>query len=170
MTTMTASKIAPPPWYKQGWPWFLIAIPFTAVIMGVIMINLAVNTDDGLVVDDYYWRGKQINQVLERDHRATQLRVDARLSVDPEQHRLRLQIVELNATAPDTLELQFLHATRAGLDQTLTLTLTGRDVYTADLPDLPPGRWDLQLSGGDWRVMGSLKTPDQRAAALTADR
>ena len=78
---MTAMSIKMPtkPWYKEPWPWVLIAIPFSAVIMGVVLITLALESEDGLVVDDYYWKGKQINQVLEiiesgklnRDHYAT---------------------------------------------------------------------------------------------------
>ena len=42
------------PWYRQGWPWFLIALPASAVIGGIITIILAVNSPNALVVDDYY--------------------------------------------------------------------------------------------------------------------
>jgi len=32
------------PWYRQFWPWFLIAVPAAAVIAGIITIILAVRT------------------------------------------------------------------------------------------------------------------------------
>ena len=48
-------------WYAEPWVWLLIALPMTAVIGGMITIYLAVTTSDGLVVDDYYKRGKAIN-------------------------------------------------------------------------------------------------------------
>ena len=32
--------------------------------MGVVMITLAIQSYSGLVVDDYYKKGKQINRVL----------------------------------------------------------------------------------------------------------
>ena len=32
------------PWYRQFWPWFLIAIPAAAVVGGIVTIILAVQT------------------------------------------------------------------------------------------------------------------------------
>jgi hypothetical protein len=45
----------------------VIAIPASSVIMGVVMLVLAITTYDGLVTDDYYKQGLQINRLLERD-------------------------------------------------------------------------------------------------------
>ena len=39
----------PTPWYRQFWPWFLIALPLTAVIGGLVTIVIAVRTSDTLV-------------------------------------------------------------------------------------------------------------------------
>ena len=47
--------------------WMIIMIPFSAVVMGGVMLTLAVSSDDGLVTDDYYRKGLQINRTLERD-------------------------------------------------------------------------------------------------------
>ena len=47
------------PWHSYPLVWMMIAIPFSAVIMGVVMIWLAVDTDDGLVADDFFILGKQ---------------------------------------------------------------------------------------------------------------
>ena len=30
------------PWYRQFWPWFLIAIPMMSVVVGITMLALAV--------------------------------------------------------------------------------------------------------------------------------
>ena len=46
------------PWYKQFWPWFLIAIPTSSFIMAYFIVKFATNTQDSLVVDDYYKEGK----------------------------------------------------------------------------------------------------------------
>ena len=32
------------PWYRQFWPWFLIAIPAAAVVAGIVTIIIAVRT------------------------------------------------------------------------------------------------------------------------------
>ena len=37
------------PWYKQFWPWFLIALPASAVIASLYTVSLAVRTTDSLV-------------------------------------------------------------------------------------------------------------------------
>ncbi|MEM7209241.1 MAG: FixH family protein [Pseudomonadota bacterium] len=52
------------PWYKQFWPWAIIAIPATTVVACIIMITLAIKTDDGLVSGDYYREGLTINERL----------------------------------------------------------------------------------------------------------
>ena len=62
-------------WKREPMVWMLIAIPLAAVIMGVVMITLASQTFSGLVVDDYYKKGKQINRVLARDRLAQMARV-----------------------------------------------------------------------------------------------
>jgi len=40
------------PWYKEPWPWVIIAIPGSAVIMGFITLYLAISNPDHLVVED----------------------------------------------------------------------------------------------------------------------
>ena len=40
------------PWYKEPWPWVAIAIPGSAVIMGITTLILAINNPDPLVVDE----------------------------------------------------------------------------------------------------------------------
>ena len=54
-------------WKQEPMVWLLIAIPLSAVIMGVVIITLAINSYSGLVVDDYYKKGKHINRVIARD-------------------------------------------------------------------------------------------------------
>jgi hypothetical protein len=44
------------PWYKEPWPWVIIAIPLAAVIMGVITFYLAVSHPDYLVVEEEQYR------------------------------------------------------------------------------------------------------------------
>lgn len=50
------------PWYRQFWPWFIIALPSAAVIGSFISLWLAVSHPDQLVVtEDVY---QQINDEL----------------------------------------------------------------------------------------------------------
>ncbi len=44
-------------WYKQFWPWFIIALPASAVIASFITLWLAITHPDPLVIDkDEYQR------------------------------------------------------------------------------------------------------------------
>ncbi|NOR18755.1 MAG: hypothetical protein GQ538_01535 [Xanthomonadales bacterium] len=45
-------SIQEPPWYRQFWPWFIIALPASAVIASLITFYLAVSRPDHLVVED----------------------------------------------------------------------------------------------------------------------
>ncbi len=40
------------PWYRQFWPWFIIALPASAVIASFVSLWLAVSNPDHLVVTD----------------------------------------------------------------------------------------------------------------------
>ena len=65
------------PWYRQGWPWFLIALPATAVVGGIITALLAVRGFDGPVVADYYKQGLAINEEVARAQLARELAITA---------------------------------------------------------------------------------------------
>jgi hypothetical protein len=45
------------PWYKEPWPWILMAPPATAVLAGIATVWIAVASADGLVAEDYYKQG-----------------------------------------------------------------------------------------------------------------
>ena len=40
------------PWYRQFWPWFIIALPASAVIASFFTLWLAISNPDQLVVSD----------------------------------------------------------------------------------------------------------------------
>ena len=45
------------PWYRQFWPWFIIALPASVVIASFITLWLAISNPDQLVIkDDEYQR------------------------------------------------------------------------------------------------------------------
>jgi hypothetical protein len=70
------------PWYRQGWPWFLISLPATAVIAGLATYYIAARGFDGPVVADYYKQGLAINEELGRSHRARDLGIEAKVALD----------------------------------------------------------------------------------------
>ncbi|WJW75635.1 FixH family protein [Thiohalobacter sp. IOR34] len=162
----------PPPWYRQFWPWFLIALPASAVIGGLATVYIAVQSQDSLVVDDYYKEGLAINQALDREHRAAELGLSGLLRFLPEQSELRITLNGDNATLStlDHLELHLVHPTRAELDRSLILERNARGEYVAGISAAPAARWYLQLqpASGEWRLTGRLDLSRGGQAALSA--
>lgn len=163
---MPETTTSPKNWKREPLVWMLIAIPLSAVIMGVVMITLAIQSWSGLVVDDYYKKGKQINRVLARDQFAHELGLAAGLELDPS-GRVRIRFAPGVEFVPgDSIELQLVHATRPGLDQTLLLQRRGRLQLDGKLSLPGNGRWNLYLQTADWRLTGSLQHPPQTSAEL----
>ena len=153
-------------WTKEPWVWLLIAIPSTAIVMGVIMLTLAIQSYSGLVVDDYYRQGKQINRVLARDRAAWELGLSVEMQMQSTgQIRLRLQPGS-SAINDEVLELQLIHATRPGLDQSIRLRSVGDRQWSGDVVLEGQGRWNLVLQTPQWRLTGSLRHPGSGKASL----
>ena len=155
------------PWYGEPFVWLLIALPLTAVIASFITLGLAISSDDGMVEDDYYRRGKEINLVLARDQAAAARGLQGRVELDDAKHQLQLRLTaRAPGTIPDNVELKFLHATRSGIDRTLILPRQSDGLYQAPLPELAQGHWNVQLAAQDWRLVGSLYVPGARGFDL----
>ena len=139
----------------------LIAIPLSAVLGGISMIYLAITTDDGLVKDDYYKYGKQINLVLERDLEARRIGLTGKFDFQPATGVVSVNLSTKIGKLPATISLELLHATRAGQDQKTELVLTANNEYHGLIKTLAPGRWYVQLTTSQWRLNGELQHPGQ---------
>ncbi len=148
-------------WYREPMVWLLIAVPLSAVIGGFVTLALAIKSDDGLVVDDYYRRGKEINLVLERDRAALAHGLHGRAVFDAERRVVRITLAARDPQVlPAQIDLDLWHATRRGFDRQLRLARQIDGVYAAPWsPDLVQGHWHVQLSAGDWRLLGSVFVP-----------
>jgi len=152
-------------WYRQPLVWMLIVIPGSAVVAGFYTLYLAIVSFDGMVVDDYYKQGKEINLVLERDQKAGALGLaaDARFDQGAKLVKLVLTAGDRQFKFPQRLKLSFLHSTRAGNDQQIALIMEKPGHYRGSLPALVPGRWDVLLEDMQWRLVGNLAKVDYRA-------
>lgn len=141
------------PWYRYGWPWFLIAIPMVSVCLGSVMLYLAFNANNSMVVDDYYKEGKAYNLRIERDRLASVLGLAANItqSADgiileleqntPEQLPRSLESMAQGAAAnyalPESLSLRWVHVTQEKLDGSIKMTFIGANRYIAQNVSLP---------------------------------
>ena len=155
--TMNQFDPSPPePWYRVPFVWLLIGIPATSVILGAAMFVLAVLSDDGLVVDDYYQQGKHINQTLARDDKARDYRLYARLVFDTATGVLSADLSGEKIDGIEELACSLIHPTRSGYDQTLKLKRGPDGRLHGDFTPLRQERWIVQLETSDWRLVGRL--------------
>lgn len=169
MTTMTETN---KPWYREPWPWILMAGPTAVVLAGIATAWIAVATDDGLVEDDYYKKGLTINQTIARDELAQSLRLKAQLMVGGDATQLRVLLQAADSVAlPSTLILKVLHPTRSDLDRVVTLEQGASGYYEGQLKALEPTRWRLVLEDADsqWRLTGKLHLPKDNVVAMQAN-
>lgn len=154
------------PWYREPWPWALIAGPAAVAVAGGVTIWLAVSSNDGLVADDYYRRGLAINQVLVRDREAARLGFRARLHVT-DTGALEVALTG-DAEPPPVLMLKLVHPTRAGEDRLLRLTRVAPGLYRSRNGPLPASRRNVVLEdeAGTWRLTGEWATPSDRPLEL----
>ena len=145
---------SPLPWYKHRFVWFIIAIPFSAVVMGAIMLWLAVTSDDGLVTDDYYKEGLAINRNLERDALAAEKEISAELELDNERGVIKIIFNKGSIeTYPDIFQLKMQFATHANNDVQVDLHHGQDNKYIGYLKkSLLEGKWYFELSDDKWRL------------------
>lgn len=162
---LTNEQRAALPWYRQAWPWLLIAPPAAAVIGGIATITLAVRSADGVVAADYYKRGLAINDQLARTQRAQTLGIRGTLTVlgidGGDAVRLHLEARE-PLPADAALKLRLVHPGRSGADREALLARAsvaadGRSAeFSGQWLDTNPVRaavgWGIVLEGRDWRI------------------
>lgn len=157
----------PRAWYREPLVWLLISFPLTAVIAGFFTLYLAIISKDGLVVDDYYQRGKEINMSLARDRAAARHGLRASVTLDASKQEVVVQLSASKArTLPTELNVRWLHATRDGFDRTQLLARSADGSYRSAFPELAPGHWYVQIESEDWRLQGSLRIPGDKRLDL----
>lgn len=147
------------PWYRQFWPWFLIALPAAVVVAGVSMVFIANEGADDLVVDEYYKDGLAINRKLEKLERANELGISAGLSISGN------DIIVKTGGPVDASQLKLLlsHPLESDRDFEIFLVQSVPGEYRGKLSTnvAPRWHWALQLPGEEgWRLDGSVTAAD----------
>ena len=144
------------PWYKQLWPWILIAIPVVTAIKAVHTIVVMQQHSPDLVVDDYYKAGRAINMQLAKYREAALRNLDAHVLVAG--NRAVVRFAE-NTVLDGTVHLDFYHPTLAERDFALDAERSGELLYVATLPVTPSGKWQLVVSDAskDWKLRATLE-------------
>lgn len=142
-----------PPWYRQPWPWILIALPAFTVLACIATLAIAMRNQDGLIAEDYYKQGLAINQRLEREQRAAELQLFARVSVHGQAATVRLA----GNASPPGIVVRFVHPTRAGHDHEVPARRLPGGIYEAAVPVQDAARRLVQIEDLErtWRLTGT---------------
>ena len=141
-------------WYRQFWPWFLIALPGSVVIAALTTVYIAHRHADDLVSGDYYKRGLSINERLVQQEKAISLGIKAEVLIHDTLVQVRLQ----NPLSQPLLLLEFTHPAEADHDFTLTIKETAPGLYMGELPRRVGPNWHWALSHeNQWQLNSRLK-------------
>lgn len=147
------------PWYRQFWPWFIMALPASAVVAGLYTVWIAMQTTDSLVVQS----DDGMNVVTERntaaEKEAVRLGLNAYVDIDLETGAVVVSMTAAeNVELPRSLELKMRHPTMAPRDATIELlrampNSAGDATWAGHFLKPPVGRHFVTLSSGNtWRI------------------
>jgi hypothetical protein len=149
------------PWYRQFWPWFLIALPGSVVIAALTTVVIASRHADDLVVDDYYESGLAINRQLEKRDAAHDRGYAAELFVADDSVLVETRGID----GYGELRIRFSHPMEADRDFSARLRRIAPHRFAGRLETPIAAHWHWILDAGedsDWRLDGSLGAGDFR--------
>lgn len=156
----TADNRSTKPWFREPWPWLLMAGPLIVIVAGFVTAWLAISSSDGLVADDYYKQGLAAAETLARSQKAKEQGLSVSLSLNSDAVRIHLNAREATFVPPAILKMTLSHPTRAGIDQKTTLKQEG-DRYVGEINLPASGHWLVLVEddASTWRVMGTVMLP-----------
>jgi hypothetical protein len=147
------------PWYRQFWPWFIIALPASSVVAGLTTVWISMQTTDSLVVaaDDGVKSATDRHLLAER--LAAEHDIAALVEINPETQVVSAVVRSRDlGDLPATLDFELSHPAFVNRDQHVTLNRAmddsdGNPVWVGHFLSVPTGRFYAVLKAGDdWRV------------------
>jgi hypothetical protein len=147
------------PWYRQFWPWFIIALPASAVVGGLTTLWISLQTTDSLVLQSEDGVRNASDRRIAAERLASELGLAALVSIDSATGIVQVVMRSGDlADAPATLEFELSHPAFADRDQVITLNQAmpdadGNPVWVGHFVEVPAGRFYAVLKSGDaWRL------------------
>jgi hypothetical protein len=153
-------------WYKQFWPWFLIIVPITSMVLSFSMMGLAFNGEDSMVIDDYYKEGRGINLKIKKLDQAKILNISTKTQIFSDY----AEVIFVSG-APESdgaLTLDFFHSTQEFKDFSIVLLRDANGIYRAPLTTDVSGKWQLSLHPFDenWKIQKIVSLPQAKSFDL----
>lgn len=140
------------PWYRQFWPWFIMALPASVVIASFVTLYIAISHNDALVKDNYYQEGLAINTDLGEEKRAKSLGLNAKIHIDRQRKTIGVQLASTQSLpVASILLLKFIHPFDAQFDMEIPLqrqgkSSTGQQQYQQTYHEIKSLNWNLEIT------------------------
>ncbi len=149
------------PWYRQFWPWFIIALPASAVVGGLTTVWISLQTTDSLVVHAEDGVRKAADRRISAQRLASEMGLAAVINIDSATGAVSaaMRAGDL-AEVPAALEFELSHPAFADRDKVITLNKAlpdehGNPVWVGHFVVVPDGRFYAVLKHGEqWRLSG----------------
>lgn len=139
-------------WYREPWPWLLMAGPFVVIVASLASAWLALKSDDGVVAQDYYQQGLRINQRLKHAAANPERELGATITVGAGGGvRVHMEGGGTGA-GPQSLRLTLARPAASARDEIVILKPGPDGDYVGTLGAQKPGRWIVTLESGAWRL------------------
>jgi len=143
------------PWYRQFWPWFILAILSWGVISATITLSFALRNPPHMMTGDYARLGKALVDTHVRADRAEALGLAGTLVAGNDEWLLRLDTTE--STAPQLL-LLVQHPADSTRDRQVVLNRSAPGEYRAAAIDIPArGRLIVSDLEQTWWISSSFQ-------------
>ncbi|PKF78031.1 hypothetical protein CW749_19020 [Vibrio sp. vnigr-6D03] len=154
------------PWYKQFWPWFLIALPATVVVASFVTLGIFSKNSVSLVAEDYYKKGKGINIDISKQNAARDLSLSANVSTSS--NRIVIDFDKGELEHFPALVVTFSHRTLADRDFSQTLSANALGQYAINLDNEIEGPWFVEVEphNKEWLIQGKVTFPSQSPTQL----
>jgi len=138
--------------------WFVILL--IVLTVNFFMVSMAIVTNPGLVIDDYYEQGKRMDVILAEQRRMEQigwqLEIDMPVLKEGESKHITLNVLdkESNPISVDTAILYFYRPSDRTLDGKIEMKpLSGTGQYEQEFSLPLKGKWDLimEVTQGETR-------------------
>ncbi|WP_371185323.1 FixH family protein [Thalassotalea maritima] len=146
------------PWYKEPWAYLVFALPLSAVIAGITTLIIANTGADTVVVDDYYKKGKAINQDIRKIKLAEKLGIRFDIKITDQEVIFKPTGIEKSFPL---LNVHFYHATLADRDFSLKLTPDGNGWMRQSINTNIDGKWRIVVEPFDdkWKMQTIVALP-----------
>ena len=149
-------------WYRNPWVWLIITFPMLAVVGGIATIIITNQNQPDMVIDDYYKKGKAINQELTLYNNAKELGISLSLKIDEQRIEIK------SAQTYTALKVNVVHSTLADQDFSLVLTPNGKGTLSSSVDSIMAGKWQIIIAPMDnaWKIRKDIALPNSTWIAL----